>query len=70
MSDFAIWSDRNTIANCLKSLGMNAMVRCVLDPKESQDIIKSYLNTAIRIAKQKNRQDVLETLEFAGLIYG
>ncbi len=69
-SHYAIWSERSAIADCLSMIGKEDLAKRAVQPSTSQELIKKFLHIIEREATQTNRQDVLERLYFAGLIYG
>lgn len=62
--------ERFTIATCFEKIGFDYLAKMVTDPHTKQQDIPVYLNIVEKISRDKKRQDVLEILEFAGLIYG
>jgi hypothetical protein len=62
--------ERSTIALCLESLGFSKLAEMANNPKTKPEHIPTFLNIIKNIAKDKKRHDVIEILQFAGLIYG
>jgi len=69
-STYAIGNERFIIADCLESLGKRNLARKATNPDTRQELIDNFLNIITKEARATNRQDVLELLSFAGLIYG
>jgi hypothetical protein len=66
----SISEERFVISECLSQLGLD---RCATMAKKADvhhELINRFLAIIIKLAKEKNRQDVLEQLYFAGLVYG
>lgn len=69
-AQYAIWSERSVIADCLRTMGLNIMAEKALLPSTSQEIITKFLHILESEATIAKRHDVLEQLHFAGLVYG
>jgi hypothetical protein len=69
-ADYAIWSDKVVIADCLRKLGEEAKAIAIHTEKYNRDIINDYIKLIKDIAKERKDEDVLDRLYFAGLIYG
>jgi hypothetical protein len=67
---YAIWNERSIIADCLKDLGFEDLAKKAMQSTTTQELIKKFLTIIEREAAAIKRQDVLEQLYFAGLIYG
>jgi|GEM_PF-3425655 hypothetical protein len=67
---YGIWSERSVIADCLSDLGMKDLSTEAVKPSTSQELISKFLNIIQREANKLKRHDVIERLQFAGLIYG
>jgi len=62
--------ERGAMAICFESLGFSKMAEMVNNPKTKPEHIPTFLNIIKKIAIDKKRHDVIEILQFAGLIYG
>lgn len=65
-----LWKERCVIADCLEIINQPAAAKRALEPTTSQELIGKYLAIIVKQATLLKRQDVLEQLSFAGLIYG
>lgn len=60
---------RYVLRECLEKLGFTIISKDVVT-QENGNIIQKYANLAYAKALQQKRDDVLDNLEAAGLIYG
>lgn len=69
-SGYTIWSERSTISDCLKNLGMKDLAIKAMKPCTTQELITKFLSIIVKEANKLNKHDVLEQLYFAGLSHG
>lgn len=66
----SISEERFVISDALSQLGLERCAIVARKPETSYGLINRFLAIIIKLAKERNRQDVLEQLVFAGLVYG
>jgi hypothetical protein len=66
---YAIWSDRQLIADSLRELNFTHLAKVAINPKTSQVLINEFVTIIEIRARELKRHDVIESLEFAALIY-
>jgi hypothetical protein len=69
-NEYDEWDKRRTIADCLRTLGLNVMADAATLLTTSSEIINKFLTIIKKEAQIAKRHDVLEQLYFAGLVYG
>ena len=66
----AMMKDINVVAMCLDQLGLNHLTKKLLKVGFQSSTLDKYLSIIKNTAEKKNNIDVLERLNFSGLIYG
>ena len=69
-SDFAIWSERTVVSDCLRKLGYQKLAAKVHTESVNEAIIESYIKLIAHTARSLKKQDVLDLMALSGLIYG
>jgi hypothetical protein len=68
--DYEIWNRTIVVSDCLRKLGYEKLAKVAHKHATNDAIISSYIKLIANTARAKLRHDVLDTLCFAGLIYG
>lgn len=64
--DYTHWKERAVLAQCLDSLNLPKHADKV---QRTKNPLQPYIDFTIKVAKILKREDILEQLHFAGLIY-
>lgn len=68
--DFAIWSYRSTVADCLSELGYRQLASFVMKPSIEHDFVQDCITLCAKESNRRKDCDIMDRLAYAGLTLG